>query len=84
MAEPPKLTLVHGGKDMIETLEAAIADVKAGKITGVVLCTVEREEGGEPSYWWRWAHHEDLPTPFGSLLGTITCAQHTLLQEGLS
>lgn len=83
--KPPELTLIHGGKGMIETLEAAIENIKEGRVIGLVLCTVEGGPNGEePSYWWQWAHHDDLPTPFGSLLGTLTCAKHTLLEQGLT
>jgi len=87
-AKAPELTLVHGGKDMIETLEGCIEKVKAGEVIGLVLCTVEQprpeRHETEPTFWWQWAHHEELPFPFGSLLGTLTCAKHTLLDEGLT
>jgi hypothetical protein len=87
MAEAPQLTLLHGGGDMIEMLEKCIASIKEGQTIGVVLCTVEQPKAErhetEPTFWWQWAHHEELPFPFGTLLGTLTCAQHTLLQEGL-
>lgn len=88
MADPeqPKLTLLHGGKDMIETLEEALEKARKGELLGFVLCTVEppRDGWNEPSLWWTWAHHEDMPAPFSLMLATVTCAKATLLEQGLS
>lgn len=84
----PKLTLVHGGKDMLEVLEETAERVKRGELLGLVLCTVQpprpEHKEVEPTLWWTWAHHEGLQAPFALLLATLTCAQHTMLEKGLS
>lgn len=85
-AARPQLNLVCGSRDIVEALDEALADAKAGKIDGLVMAWIEREqEGGEEHHIWaRTTWMDDAPFIWSRLMGAVTELYRKLMMDGLN
>lgn len=75
----PTLTVINGAGAILEALEDAIKQVKAGNVEalGLILCT----PGGEA--WLSVSCNEDANLPWAALVAGAASLQHELLANGL-
>ena len=79
MSERSELRLVHGGIDLIETLEAYLARAKAGELEIVVVAAVDRDGVQK----WGWAYVDGTPVPWARMVAAVAGVQHDLMTLGL-
>ena len=75
MSERSELRLVHGGLDLVETLEHHLARAKAGELEIVIIATVDRESKQK----WGWAYVDGTPVPWARMVAAIAGVQHDLM-----
>ena len=75
----PTLNVIHGSGALLEALEDAVTQVKAGNVEALalILCTPEQE------VWLNVAHSASATRPWASLLAGTASLQHELLANGL-
>ncbi|MFY9350640.1 MAG: hypothetical protein WBL20_17100 [Sphingobium sp.] len=73
------LRLVHGGRDLVETLEHWLEKARAGELEIVVVATVDREN----VQTWGWAHVDGIAAPWARMVAAVAGASHDLMTQGL-
>lgn len=82
MPVPPRLDLFSGNRDLIETLEEALALARSGELLGVMVCGVAATADGL-GYGWNYAWNDDLPQPWANMLAASISASDDLRFKGL-
>lgn len=79
MTERSELRLVHGGRDLVETLEHHLERAKSGELEIVIVATVDRAGLQK----WGWAYVDGTPVPWARMVAAIAGVQHDLMTMGL-
>lgn len=74
----PVFPVFHGSRDVIEVLEAAIEEAKAGRLQGVIVCGIGPEGSG-----WQGAVNDGLEHTWARLQASVDTAQMELLRDGI-
>lgn len=75
----PFLKLLKGGGEIVDTLEVAAEEARAGEIDGVIVITI----GQGNRIGWAWAHKDDTVLPWTRLVTAVAATQHDLIANGL-
>ena len=77
------MKVLIGNKDVIDSLEHALEEARAGRLIGVVICGIGTDaETGETGMGWDAAVREDAPFPYPRILASVATAYQDLLREG--
>lgn len=81
MADKQPMKVIVGNKDVIECLEQALVEARAGTLVGVVVCGITAGDGLiTGNQGWQAAVRDDVLFPWPRLLATVTAAYQDLLQ----
>lgn len=74
------MKVIVGNKDVIECLEQALEEARAGTLVGVVVCGITAGDGlTSGNQGWHGAVRDDVPFPWPRLLTTVSAAYQDLV-----
>ena len=73
------MQVLNGNGDVVQYLEKALEDAKAGTLVGVSMVRIESDN----RIGWAHCWHPDVTPMFALLLAGLDCAKYDLLANGL-